>query len=86
MLTGAGTFSREAGSMGRTAVSFFAGEKLLSVDKHMFRKGLVFHSRNPRKIVDYILSRGDNAINLQRSKMVQKDLFSSLEKILTSGT
>ncbi len=36
ILTGAGTFSREAALMGIPAVSFYAGDEFLSVDKKLF--------------------------------------------------
>jgi len=55
-ITGSGTMSREAALMGVPAVSFFPGKKLLAVDKSLIKTGKIFHSREPREIVDYVIS------------------------------
>jgi len=82
IITGAGTFSREAACMGKTAVSFFAGRNLLSVDEEMIKRKWVFHSRDPRQIVDYVLSSGDKKItNIERSKKCRQDVIKILNKI-----
>ena len=39
VLTGAGTFAREAACLGVPAVSFYAGRELLTVDQSMIKKG-----------------------------------------------
>ena len=38
VITGAGTFAREAACMGKTAVSFFGGDEFLAVDREMIRR------------------------------------------------
>lgn len=79
VLTGAGTMGREAARMGIPAVSFFPGD-LLSVDKSMISKKLLFHSRNTKEIINY-LSHSSNSFNVTESKKVKKNIFKSLEKI-----
>lgn len=54
VLTGSGTFAREAACMGQVAVSFFP-DKLLAVDRSLIEKGRMFHSRNPEEIVEHVL-------------------------------
>ena len=87
ILTGAGTFSREAACMGTPAVSFFPGERLLAVDQKMVDDGWVFHTRDPKAIVEYVLSSKKREVDLDRSREVQKatfrilgDIFEEIEK------
>jgi uncharacterized protein len=82
-LTGSGTMAREAACMGKTAVSFFPSNILLSVDQQLVEEGKLYHSRNPEDIIEYILShRGKREIdNFERSKNVKKNI---LEIIKTS--
>ncbi len=82
VLTGAGTFAREAACLGIPAVSFFPGEKLLTVDKKMVEDEWIFHSRNPREIVDYILSSKKRKVDLSRCKKVQSEVFGIIERLL----
>jgi uncharacterized protein len=82
VLTGAGTFSREAALMGKPAVSFFAGERFLSVDKKLFSEDRIFFSRNPDEIVDFVCSKNDNPVDLSRSKKVRDQVFGIIDKIL----
>jgi uncharacterized protein len=51
VLTGAGTLAREAACLGVPAVSFYAGKKLLAVDKKMIQDGWMYHSRDPEFII-----------------------------------
>ncbi len=55
-LTGSGTMAREATSLGVPAVSFFPGKSLLAVDKELVKQGKIFHSRDPKEIVEYIIA------------------------------
>ena len=82
VLTGAGSFSREAAVMGTPAVSFFAGKQFLGVDEEMFKQKLVFHSRNVDNIMEYLLKSNKSLFNPEISKGVQKDLFISLNKAM----
>ena len=80
VLTGAGSFSREAAVFGTPAVSFFAGSKFLGVDKEMFRQNMVYFSRQPDEIVNYVLKSEKREFNISTSKEVQEGLFATLEK------
>jgi hypothetical protein len=82
ILTGAGTFAREAACMGTPAISFFPGKQLLAVDRKMVEDGLVFYSRDPKEIVNYILNSKKRKMDLSRSKKVQKEVFTILEQII----
>jgi len=81
VLTGAGTMGREAARMGIPAITFFPGD-LLSVDKAMIKKGILYHSRNVEEIINHLdLNSKSNLFNIKESKKVKKDIFESLEKI-----
>jgi len=55
-LTGSGTMAREAALLGVPAVSFFPGRTLLAVDKELVKQGKIFYSRDPRDIVEYVIT------------------------------
>jgi predicted glycosyltransferase len=82
VLTGAGTFSREAACMGRKAVSFFPGEKILTVDKKLISEGKIFHSRNPDEIISFYKNLNQTPYSINRSKLVQKIFLLQLSKAL----
>jgi len=77
VLTGSGTMAREAARMGKTAVSFFPGKRLLSVDEQLVRDGEMFHSRDPEEIVEYVLSNSSkrSLSTCDRSKTVKKEVI-----------
>ncbi len=83
VLTGSGTMGREAASMGVPSVSFFPGKTLLSVDREMINMGLLFHSRDPKEIVDFVLSskRSENH-SLERSRRVKKEVIDAIRGII----
>jgi uncharacterized protein len=81
MLTGAGTFAREAALLGVPAVSFFPSEIFLSVDVIMQEMGIEFKSRNPKEIKQYVEESTRNKASLQRSKKVLKDVLSIIDSI-----
>jgi len=82
VLTGAGTFAREAACIGIPAVSFFPGTQLLAVDQKMIEDGWVFYSKNPQKIVEYVLESKKRDFDLSRSKKVQREFFYTINEIL----
>lgn len=84
VLTGAGTFAREAACIGTPAVSFYPGKNLLSVDKQMVKDGLVLHSRNPNEILDYVSSKKSKDLNLSRSQKVKEEVKNILQSAMTS--
>jgi predicted glycosyltransferase len=89
ILTGSGTMGREAACLGKPAVSFFPGKKLLSVDKELIEKNKMIHSRDPEEIVNYVLShenRLSKSVNLQRSKNVKMEGVRIIEKIINSNS
>jgi uncharacterized protein len=81
VLTGSGTFAREAACMGTPAVSFYP-EDLLAVDQKMVNENWMLHSRNPEEIVDYVLNKKGRSSDLARSKRVQSEVFKIFEDIL----
>lgn len=82
VLSGAGTLSREAACLGKPSISFFAGERLLSVDRQMIKEGIVFHSRDPDEIMKYIEETSSRDVNFDRSRAVKHEVLSKLDKIL----
>ncbi|HPD65064.1 MAG TPA: DUF354 domain-containing protein [Bacteroidia bacterium] len=84
MLTGAGTFAREAAILGTPSVSFFPGKNFLTVDKIMQDKGWEFKSRNPDEIFQYVQSAQKRPNQIDRCKAVQMELFSIIQNILNT--
>ena len=85
MLTGAGTFAREAALLGTPAVSFFPGN-YLAVDKEMISRKWEFKSRNPDDIYNYVNSSKKREMNIERSKEVQNRVIQIIEKILIENS
>lgn len=85
VLTGSGTFAREAACLGTTAVSFFP-ERLLAVDQHLVNEGKVLHSRNIEEITGYISSSSqrDKSPDLERCKKVKDRVVSIVNMIFES--
>ena len=88
ILTGSGTMAREAACLGRPSVSFFPGNKLLSVDKKLIEENKMLHSRDTEEIVNYVLSekiRKNKSLNLQRSKNVRKEILKIIYRIVNEN-
>ena len=85
VLTGSGTFAREAACLGTTAVSFFP-ERLLAVDQHLVNEGKVLHSRSIEEIIEYVASsfRSEKDPNLERCKEVKRQVVSIVKEIFES--
>jgi len=81
VLTGSGTFAREAACMGTPAVSFYP-EDLLAVDQKLVDDNWMIHSRDPDEILEYVLSNKKRSPDLSRSKRVQNEVFKILGSIL----
>ena len=81
VLTGAGTLAREAALLGIPSVSFFPSDKLLSVDKVMVERGLIYHSHNPNDIINYLKSVSKNISFNEDNRLVQNQVFSILDLI-----
>jgi len=84
MLTGAGTFAREAALLGTPAVSFFPGKTFLTVDKIMQEKGWEFKSRNVDEIYEYVQSAKKRPNQIEKSKIVKQEVLSIIDKIICS--
>jgi predicted glycosyltransferase len=85
VLTGAGTFAREAAALGVPAVSCFAGSKLLSVDVSLINEKRLFYTRDPQSAVDYILNcpKPEGLPDLTRLKKVKKELIEKLSEVMS---
>ena len=82
MLTGAGTFAREAALLGKTSVSFFPGKSFLAVDIIMQEKGWEFHSRSAKEIRQYLNTAEKRTSQQGRSKDVLKEVIEIIENII----
>ena len=83
VMTGSGTFAREAACLGVPAASFFPDE-LLSVDKALVRERKMFHSRNVDELVDYACScKRNKNLGTSRSKGVRNQVVDITKNILT---
>lgn len=80
VLTGAGTFAREAACLGVPSISFFAGKTLLAVDQKMIQDDWMFFSRTPEEIINYVLKSNKREPDLNRSK----EVFSEVKEKLLS--
>ena len=83
VLTGSGTFAREAACLGTTAVSFFP-ERLLAVDEQLVSKCKMLHSRNVDEIMAYVLSKPkeDRSLDLERCRKVKQQVSQLVRGIL----
>lgn len=91
MLTGAGTFAREAALLGVPAVSFFPRKEFLAVDVVLQEQGKEFKSRSPQEIRDYVLhsvkqqsttASGRTIGDTTRSKHVLAEVLGILDEII----
>lgn len=82
MLTGAGTFAREAALLGVPAVSFFPRNEFLTVDVVLQEQGKEFKSRNPKEIKRYVLSAKRTEFSIDRSKHVLEQVLSIFDEII----
>jgi predicted glycosyltransferase len=84
VLTGSGTFAREAAAMGTPAVSFYPGQELLSVDREMIKRGWMIHSREPSEIVDFVQKSRKNPSDKERAKTAKKEVVGIINDILST--
>jgi len=82
VLTGSGTFAREAAILGIPSVSFYPDPELLSVDKEMIRCGWMIHSRDPKEIISYLVNTRKKEFNPNNCKKVQNEVLDMIEKML----
>lgn len=84
VLTGSGTMAREGAIMGKCSVSFYPGGDLLSVDRDLIDKGLMYHSLDPSDIVDHISKSTDSRMtkSRERSERARDELFRVISDII----
>lgn len=83
VLTGSGTFAREAAAMGTPAVSFYPGKELLAVDRDMIERDWIVHSREPSEIVRFVETSGKKAAaDRERSRAVRREVVGIIQGIL----
>ncbi|NMC13344.1 MAG: DUF354 domain-containing protein [Chloroflexi bacterium] len=82
VLTGAGTFAREAALLGTPAVSFFAGDQLLSVDKALIAVKKIFYSRDVSEILFHLKNIQKHDFDQMQSRAVKQQVFSLIEDLL----
>ena len=82
MLTGAGTFAREAALLGVPAVSFFPSEVFLTVDIVMQEMGIEFKSRDCEEIKNYVDNSSRRESAQERSIQVKTKVLQIIDTIL----
>lgn len=82
VLTGAGTLAREAVCLGTPAVSFYAGSKLLMVDKKLIHEKRMIHSRDTAEIINYLLASKKHFSDVKKSKIVQEEVLNKIDELL----
>ena len=86
MLTGAGTFAREAALLGVPAVSFFPRNEFLTVDVVLQEQGKEFKSRDAGEIREYVLAHASSDKrslgDTSRSKKVLEKVLRIFDGIL----
>lgn len=84
VLTGAGTFAREAACLGVPSVSFFAGKTLLAVDQKMIKEKWMFYSRNTLDIIDFINKSERREPDTTRSARVYEEVKTKLHEVINN--
>lgn len=82
MLTGAGTFAREAALLGVPAVSFFPRNEFLAVDVVLQEQGKEFKSRSAEDIRNYVLTAQRGQSSQDRSKKVLAEVLKIFDEII----
>ncbi len=81
VLTGSGTFAREAGVLGVPSVSFYPN-KPLKVDLWMNKKGYIHRSRDIPDILNYLDETKRNHGLLKNAKEVKEKFFTTINEII----
>ncbi|MBN2420626.1 MAG: DUF354 domain-containing protein [Deltaproteobacteria bacterium] len=84
VLTGAGTIAREAACLGIPAFSFYAGKKLLAVDKKLIEEGKIYYSRSASELVEKVSGSLKNEPAFSRSISVREELKGKLLNVIDS--
>lgn len=81
VLTGSGTFAREAGVLGVPSVSFYPS-KPLKVDLWMNKNGYIHRSRDISDILNYLEDAERKDGILKEAIQIRKDFFESIKNII----
>jgi predicted glycosyltransferase len=84
VLTGAGTFAREAACLGIPSFSFYSGKELLSVDKKLTKEGKMFFSRDVNELVNKVLESKKSMPDIKRSQEVRDHIVNKLISIINN--
>ncbi|GAB1467456.1 DUF354 domain-containing protein [Candidatus Cloacimonadota bacterium] len=84
VLTGAGTFAREAACLGVPSFSFFAGKSLLAVDKSLIKAGKMYFSRDVSELMGKLKTSTRADVDMTRSKTVQEEVITKLKEVIES--
>lgn len=82
VLTGAGTMAREAACLGVPSVSFFAGNRLLAVDRSLVEQGKMFFSRDVEAIMNFLNSACHSEISIMQCKAVKEEIIRKLDEFI----
>lgn len=82
VLTGAGTFAREAAMLGVPAVSFFPRSELLSVDRFLVDHGMMLHTREVDDIAKYIEEAVKSNTVFANNKQIQNEVLQIIDEII----
>ena len=82
VITGAGTLAREAACLGVPAISFFAGKTLMAVDRKLISQHMLYHSRDPERIVSNLMGFKQKTPDLKRSQNVKMEVLMELDAVL----
>lgn len=83
VLTGAGTFAREAACLGVPSFSFYAGDDLLAVDKKMITHKKMHFSRDPQQLVNKLLKSHRGNGKLGDSVNVRDIVINKLVQVIS---
>lgn len=82
VLTGAGTMAREAACLGVPSVSFFAGNRLLAVDRSLVEQEKMFFSRDVEAIMNFLKSACHSESSIKQCKAVQKEIIRKMDEFI----
>jgi uncharacterized protein len=82
VMTGAGTFAREAACLGIPSFSFFAGNDLMKVDQKLISEGKMIFSRDVDELVKGFKKSNKQDAGLKRSKEVKGIVIDKLLEVI----
>ena len=82
VLTGAGTFAREAACLGIPSFSFYSGKSLLAVDKELIRQGKMYFSRQVPELISKLRVSKRTDSDLARCQSVKCEIAGKLREYL----